>query len=156
MNIFLLDYDTDLNVKYHCDKHVVKMCLEYAQLLSTTVRLNGIDAGYKATHVNHPCAKWVRESQSNFNFLKELALALGEEYKYRYDKKEDHKSISVVKSLPTPKLPNIGLTDFVKAIPDPSIKIIEDPIQAYREYYKVHKKHFATWKKRQIPEFMRV
>jgi hypothetical protein len=39
MNIFLLDYDQELCARYHCDKHVVKMIVEYAQLLSTAHRL---------------------------------------------------------------------------------------------------------------------
>ena len=33
MNIFFLDYDVVKCAKYHCDKHVVKMILETAQLL---------------------------------------------------------------------------------------------------------------------------
>ena len=38
MNIFYLDTDPELSAKYHCDKHVVKMILEYGQLLSTAHR----------------------------------------------------------------------------------------------------------------------
>ena len=34
MNIFMLHEDPEENVKLHCDKHVVKMILEYAQMLS--------------------------------------------------------------------------------------------------------------------------
>ncbi len=62
MNIFLLDIDWQINATYHVDKHVVKMILESAQLLSTAVRLSGIDAGYKAAYKNHPCAIWTRQS----------------------------------------------------------------------------------------------
>ena len=39
MNIFFLDTDTKQCAKYHCDKHVVKMIVEYAQLLSTAHRM---------------------------------------------------------------------------------------------------------------------
>ena len=35
MNIFFLDPDPDTCAQLHCDKHNVKMILEYAQLLST-------------------------------------------------------------------------------------------------------------------------
>lgn len=31
MNIFILDNDIQKCVEYHCDKHVVKMILEYCQ-----------------------------------------------------------------------------------------------------------------------------
>lgn len=39
MNIFYLDKDPRIAASYHCDKHVVKMVSETAQLLSTTHRL---------------------------------------------------------------------------------------------------------------------
>ena len=43
MNIFYLDRDEQKAAQYHCDKHVVKMILESAQLLSTAHRvLDGI------------------------------------------------------------------------------------------------------------------
>lgn len=38
MNIFVLDRDPYIAASYHCDKHVVKMICEYAQLLSTAHR----------------------------------------------------------------------------------------------------------------------
>lgn len=61
MNIFRLDNDPISAAIYQCDKHVVKMCLETAQLLSTTHRvLDGEEASpvlYKATHKNHPSAR---------------------------------------------------------------------------------------------------
>lgn len=39
MNIFWLDNDPATNARYHCDKHIVKMIVEYAQLLSTAHRV---------------------------------------------------------------------------------------------------------------------
>jgi len=33
MNIFFLDWDVKKCAEYHCDKHIVKMILETAQLL---------------------------------------------------------------------------------------------------------------------------
>lgn len=39
MNIFFLDYDPAKCAIYHVDKHVVKMIVEYAQLLSTAHRV---------------------------------------------------------------------------------------------------------------------
>ena len=37
MNIFYLDHDPKICATYHNDKHVVKMIIEYAQLLSTEI-----------------------------------------------------------------------------------------------------------------------
>ena len=39
MNIFFIDRDPVLAARYHCDKHVPKMIVEYAQLMSTAHRL---------------------------------------------------------------------------------------------------------------------
>jgi len=39
MNLFFLSRDPSICAQQHCDKHVVKMILEYAQLLSTAHRL---------------------------------------------------------------------------------------------------------------------
>jgi aspartate oxidase len=85
MNIFVLHKDTRKAAQMHCDKHVVKMILESAQMLSTAVRMNGIDAGYKLTHRNHPCNIWVRESLSNWQWLKSLACELNTEWQFRYN-----------------------------------------------------------------------
>lgn len=39
MNIFVLSQSPQEAARYHCDKHVVKMILEYGQMLSTAHRL---------------------------------------------------------------------------------------------------------------------
>jgi hypothetical protein len=39
MNIFALDSDPVVAAQQHCDKHVVKMIIEYAQLMSTAHRV---------------------------------------------------------------------------------------------------------------------
>ena len=39
MNVFYLDHHTQRCAKQHVDKHVVKMIVEYAQLLSTAHRV---------------------------------------------------------------------------------------------------------------------
>ena len=37
MNIFILDHDLKKSIEYHVDKHVVKMPLEAAQMMSTAL-----------------------------------------------------------------------------------------------------------------------
>jgi hypothetical protein len=92
MNIFVLDNDTRLAALYHCDKHVVKMILETAQLLCTAHReLDGDERAarlsfYRATHKNHPCAKWARETRANYLWLYDLLKWLLHEYTFRYSK----------------------------------------------------------------------
>ena len=148
MNIFLLDYNIQKAAQYHCDRHVVKMCIEYAQLLSSVHRNLGTDVGYKLTHKNHPCAIWARTSLDNYLWLTELAFELGDEYTYRYGKV--HKSIELVDTLPIPALPELGLTPFPKCVAD-DLKSIEDTVEAYRKFYCRDKASFCTWKRREVP-----
>jgi hypothetical protein len=151
MNIFYLDYDIKRAAESHVDRHVVKMVTEYAQLLSGAVRLSGIDAGYRLTHKNHPSAVWTRESLDNWLWLRDLASALNEEYRYRYKRDFDHKSWSMIESLPVPDIPAIGFTEFKLAMPD-DVKH-SDPVIAYRNYYNKYKGHIAKWMKRPVPDW---
>lgn len=59
MNIFYLDHDPEICAKMHCDKHVVKMIIEYAQLMSTAHRiLDGVQQVEKRyVHGSLP-ARW--------------------------------------------------------------------------------------------------
>jgi hypothetical protein len=161
MNIFFLDWDTEKCAKYHCDKHVVKMILETAQLLCgahhvthqapTKYRPSTDQVPYKLSHKNHPCSIWVRESLSNYLYLCDLGLELCKEYTYRYGKR--HKSQDVIEWCLTNKL-NIhdkGFTEPPKAMPD-EYKVT-DVIESYRNYYNGAKKDFAKWKNRDIPEW---
>ena len=93
MNIFVLDDYPKLCAMAHCDKHVVKMILETAQMISTIHHLvggNDYDIPYKSTYVNHPCNRWLRDSIENYNWLISLITYFNDEYKYRYDKDVNH------------------------------------------------------------------
>ena len=149
MNIFWLDYDLEKNVSYYCDQHVVKMMVEYAQLLSTACRLSGLDCGYKITHVNHPCSLWVRESLMNWKSLREMAYCLSDEFYYRYS--NAHKSFFVIRDLEVPDLPNKDLTQPLQCMP--SMYKGYDLVTAYRNYYIVDKARFARWSKRPVPSW---
>jgi len=140
MNIFVLDYNIDKCAKYHCDRHVVKMILESAQMLSTALRLNGIIEGYNSTHINHPCTVWARTSLSNWKWLRDLASKLNSEYKFRYKKHFNHASWDLINSLPHPPIEDIGLTKFAQAMPSKYKN--EDTVTAYRHYYIGDKKKY--------------
>jgi hypothetical protein len=146
MNIFVLDKCPQLCAAYHCDKHVLKMLVEYTQILSTISRLNGIDAGYKITHPNRKCVKWAGESLDNYKWLFQLVLELEQEYIKRY-KKPSHKSTFVAVSLGYPDLPVKGLTPFVFDVKGHEDCVVEDDIiQSYRNYYMNHKREMKTWR----------
>ena len=80
-----------------CDKHVVKMVLETAQMLSTAARKRGFELGYKSAYPKHPMTKWISESPNNYSWAIQHGLALGTEYQLRYHRV--HKSHEVIKEL---------------------------------------------------------
>ena len=91
MNIFYLDKDTKTCAEMHVDKHVVKMVLESAQMLSTAWREYSSEYAdehelYKKAHLNHPCSIWVRLARENYQWLYDHFIALCEEYTHRYGK----------------------------------------------------------------------
>lgn len=152
MNIFYLDSDLRKCAEYHCDKHVVKMILESAQLMSSACRMSGLEVGYKLTHKNHPCAIWTRASKENYLWLAELVFYLNKEYRFRYGHSYNHKSYDLVSELPVPDLPDTGWTEPPMCMPD-EYKT-SSVIQSYRNYYRGAKAAIATYKNRPIPEFM--
>lgn len=152
MNIFILHKDPKEAARMQCDKHVVKMVLETAQLLCSVAHKNGIKkAPYKPTHKNHPCTLWAGESRDNWNWLIEHGLALSEEYTKRYGKV--HKSQAVIERCSKYKfsMPKAGLTAFAQAMPEQYRALC--PVLAYRNYYKNEKREIAEWNHCEAPSW---
>lgn len=150
MNIFVLDTGIETCARYHCDKHVVKMILESVQILCTALNSKGFNTPYRSTHEKHPCVLWAGASYDNFCWLKNLAIALNDEYRFRYQRDNDHKSISVLSAIEHCKFESHGLTEFAQAMPD-SYKVPGDAVNAYRSFYLGEKIGFAKWSKREVP-----
>ena len=142
MNIFYLDVDIQKCAEYHCDRHVVKMLVEYCQLLCSAINLTGGSAPYKTTHKNHPCAVWVRKSQIHWLYLQKLSEYLNEQFIIRYGK--NHKSGLISSKLICPAIPNFQWEDPPQCMPEQYRT--SDTVQAYRNYYLTEKSKFATWK----------
>ncbi|MDP5293091.1 pyrimidine dimer DNA glycosylase/endonuclease V [Oceanimonas sp. CHS3-5] len=153
MNIFILDKDIERCAQYHCDQHVVKMILESVQILCTALNKKGFETPYKSTHIKHPSVLWVEESYDNFQWLTQLTQALNAEYRYRYRKDADHKSMPVLAQIQQFKYSSIGLTEFAQAMPD-QYKVPNDAVQAYRNFYLGDKMKFARWTRREIPHWV--
>ena len=154
MNIFVLDYSPAKAAEYHCDKHVVKMILESAQLMSTAHHHFGSPLSselYKPSHQNHPCAIWVCKTHENYNWLFELFDHLCQEYTRRY--KRVHKTQGLMKFLqyPPERMPGTWATPFVQCMPEECKR--RDPVEAYRAYYKAHKASMAVWAHSTQPEW---
>ena len=81
MNIFVVDEDPEVAARQLCDKHVVKMILESAQMLCTVAHEHGFVAPYKKAHPKHPCTLWAGKSPENWSWLIAHGLAMPEQYK---------------------------------------------------------------------------
>jgi hypothetical protein len=149
MNIFILDRDPVAAAQMQCNKHVVKMTLETAQLLSSAVIMHGGKAPYRLTHRNHPCTLWASKNVENFRWLVKHGLALGAEYTLRFGKL--HKSEAVIREVSSSEhyLPVDSISEFAIAMPAQYHK--EDPVAAYRAYYIGEKSTFAKWSIRAKP-----
>ena len=140
MNIFFLHRDPSRAAKAQCDKHVVKMVLETAQMLSTAARRNGFDRGYKSAHPNHPMTLWVGDNDRNFSWALEHAQALSKEYTARYNK--FHACQKVINEFLSFRNGNfMHFSEPPQCMPDEFKD--DDFVRAYRNYY-VHK--IGDWK----------
>jgi hypothetical protein len=146
MNIFVLDTDPISAAKQQCDKHVVKMPLECAQMLCTAIVLNGGHARYKPTHKNHPCTVWTRDSRQHFDWLVEHGLGLCWEYTARYGKIHACQEVIEATRLQRSCIEDNGWSTQPQCMPD-QYKT-DDVVQAYRDFY-IGEKGFAKWKRNQ-------
>ena len=115
------------------------------------------EPGFRPCHIHHPCAVWVRESLQNYLFLTKLAIALAEEFRFRYPKKgahvcEDH-AHWLLYNYPTFMFDG-GLTPFVQAMDIQYRR--SDPVEGYRNYYRTSKKErgLLQYKKRDPPDWL--
>ena len=179
MNIFIIEKCPIKAAQSQCDKHVVKMCTESAQMLCTAHRmLDGIetkrrsisgkrlvryyvhpeyeDVLMKAVHFNHPCSVWTRETNNNYNWHFVHWKALCDEYTYRYGKV--HKSWRDLSGILEAHPRNITI-GYLKprpfAISDAVPIDHSNPVETYRRFYETKQNNFAMlWQKgRPRPEW---
>jgi len=177
MNIFVLSKDTVAAAQMHVDKHVVKMVLETAQILSTAVRLapyvkdpsmskeacsvihdafikENMSFIYKPSHQKHPCVIWASTNLTRFSWLKKLGIALSEEYTYRYGK--IHKSDRIIRDVFYPSTGTYfveqPLEPFALAMPD--IYKTDNVVESYRRYYLGAKQRMLVYTKRAPPSWI--
>jgi hypothetical protein len=160
MNIFFLYRNPRKAAEAHCDKHVVKMIIETAQLLYSAHWLTDSalpENAYKLAHKNHPSAIWTRESLTNYMWLCSLGWWLCKEYQFRYGETKVHKTEPHIVWLLNnpPKLPFVNMTPLRLAMPDEYKQ--KNPIKAYRKFYiesKLKARNIVKYTKREPPEFI--
>ncbi len=161
MNIFVVDENPIDAARMLCDKHVVKMIVETAQILSTVAYMRGVvyKELYAPTHIHHPCVSWAGETYANFFWLLVHGIGLSLEYTKRYDK--THKTDAVLKKLDgvlieiwpgeDSNFDYEAHTPFVQCMPVQYRGL--SAIEAYRRFYKGEKSRFAKWKYTSPPEW---
>ena len=178
MNIFILDKDPVIAAQLQCDKHVVKMIVESAQMLSTAHRmLDGtiqiapsksgkrmvkhyrlFDDGhldetlYKAVHYKHPCTVWTMESDLNYDWHWIHFKALCDEYTYRYGKVHSSGRLLQPLRIRPKNIPKGKLTPFKLAMKANPECMLENAVLSYRAFYQTKQDRFKmVWTKRSKP-----
>jgi hypothetical protein len=163
MNIFFLSWKPREAAEYHCDKHVVKMIIETAQLLYAAHWVletpNLPPNAYKLAHKNHPSAIWTRESLTNYLWLSSLGWWLCKEYQFRYGESKVHKTEAHIVWLLNnpPKMPSVNMTPVRLAMPN-EYKM-SDPIVSYQKFYiesKLKARNIVKYTKREAPDFIKM
>lgn len=135
MNIFYIDTCPVKAAQMQCDKHVVKMILESAQMLCAAHHVEGDgNVPYKLAHKNHPGTVWTRTNKKHYQWLWDHMMALGKEYTERYGKV--HMTITkCAEALKNPPeaVPDIKWTDPPQCMPDECKR--ETSLAGYTEYY---------------------
>jgi hypothetical protein len=178
VNIFFVNTDPNAAAWAMVDRHVIKMILETAQILSTAHRvLDGKEQTvksksgrnkkayvlfdsreailYSATHVNHPSTVWARQTSANYEWLLDHFYELAREYTYRYGKIH-----ATVQKLGTSlnRLPkNIPAAKVITTIPScmaPEFIVSNDPVTNYRNYYNKGKTNLHRWTRRLPPNWI--
>ncbi len=172
MNIFALHRNPLIAAKMMCDKHVVKMILESAQILSSVKRfIDGTrhefaknkfiwkldnsfedETIYRAGWLKHPSTLWAMKSRKNYVWLWHHFKFLNDEFKRRFQK-PDHKSFALLGEIlktPPKNLPIIRKNVLpTPAMPEECLIYKNNEINvvaSYRNYYVQKKRHLATWK----------
>ena len=181
MNRFRIEETPRQCAQSHCDKHIVKMPLEEAQMLSTAHRmLDGTlekrpsksgktmvkywkmpdereDIVYKAVHMGHPCTLWAAESLGNYRWAFALFQELCVEYTYRYGKvhKCYEKLADTLKLAPDNINKSLEVTPMPLAMgAAPECMDPDDVIGSYRKFYITKQHRFdMKWKNRPTPEW---
>lgn len=180
MNRFIIEENPSDCARSHCDKHVPKMIVEEAQMLSTAHRMldgnielrpsnsgkrmvkywklqdDREDILYKAVHMNHPCSVWVRASAGNYLWAYQLLSALCTEYTHRYGKiHKTEELLSTLANVPLNINPSLDRTPMPLAMgSNPECMFPEDPIKSYRLFYQTKQSRFNMfWSKRPVPDW---
>ncbi len=171
MNLFVLDENPAIAAQLNQDTHVRKICLEATQLLTNAFSESQLrfapqtqtGSVRKYSHIHHPVSKWTIETMGNFNWALEHAIGLAEEFYYRFEKEHFCNIFIKWASIHKPENVKAGkITEHPQCFKQyPNLIVPNNPVEGYRNYYKVAKRSFnirgktvpAQWTGRQTPEW---
>jgi len=164
MNIFVVSKDPYDSAVFLCDKHVPKMAVESVQMLVSALIRNGADKDsmpltakgtpHKGGYANHPSTRWVGDSRTNYEWLYAHAVALVNEFRYRFKKphacEDQLNTIFGMESL----IPDQGMTEVPLCVGEKlqskfgATRLdVDAAVKVYREFYIEDKKEFAKWER---------
>jgi len=159
MNRFIIAHLPQEIAQSLCDKHVVKMVLEEAQMLCTVVRKANPEFAdehnlYRLAHANHPCTLWAGTTRSNYMYSFRLWNHIASEYKYRYGKVHaSQRHLDAIRK-GAKFVPEGELTAHPECFSDRTdLKTGEFwPVDSYRKFYQTKQHRFKmTWTNRDVP-----
>jgi len=160
VNFFYLDKDPKKCAQYYCNKHVLKIPIEIAQILSkihydlnSNIDFSKIYKNSKVVNNSIGPYQWIKESYDNYMWACKLGLNLINEYKLRYHK-DKHKTEIILKYLfnNPPKLPKKGITKFIGTNKYDMFQFIsDDPVICSRYNYVEMKCTNDKWNKDSTP-----
>lgn len=172
MNLFRLSNDPIEAAQLNQDLHVKKICLEAAQLIANCYSPKQLQSAprtqtgniRKYSHLHHPISHYVRRTKGNFSWALKHAVALCEEFKYRFGKEHFCQGFIEWAARNEPELvkdgPEEEFPQCFKAHPDCIVS--GNPVAGYKNYYRKAKMTFdirgkiveASWTKRPKPSFL--
>jgi len=117
------------------------------------------ESGFRPVHLHHPCTVWVRECLGNYLWTVELAIAIADEYEYRWPGRK-HSCRAHAEWLKVnfpPGISNKQRNGFAVAMDD-EYRVPNDPVASYINYYKGSKRdrNLTVYTRRQPPRFLSI
>jgi hypothetical protein len=126
-------------------------------MLTAPKRKTEDESGFRPVHLYHPCTIWVRQCLGNYMWTVDLALALADEYEYRWPGKTHSCKAHaqwLKANIPAGISPR-GRNGFAIAMDD-QYRVKSDPVASYIQFYKGSKKdrNLTVYTRRKAPHFL--
>lgn len=149
MQLFILDKNPTLAVHYLADCHVIKLCLETAQILSgVIIRYGGVLSTDmpKPQNINHPVIEAI-DTNTKVSWVLSYFESLLEEYSNRFGRKHKYDNLLGLYFSYFPVATNtVGNCLGLACIFTNFITNKTDIVDAHRDYYRFKKSIIKRWK----------